>query len=234
MKPGYWWAIAGVIIVLILLAAIMATGIALPGTAVTTTPGPGYGSGNGAGYGAGPGTGAGTGYGAGAGSGAGIGTGLAGISLLPMTDTSPLSDNESGWILFMAEEEQMAHDLYSRWAGMYAVPVFSNIADAETTHAAEVRLLVDRYGLSGTMIGNASTGYRHPEIQALYDTLAAQGDASLTGALEAGVAIENHDIGDLDTAMAGTTRSDVITVYSYLRQGSENHLSAFQRQLGIR
>jgi len=230
MKPGYWWTIAGVILVLILLAAIMATGIALPGTAVTTTSGPGYGSGNGAGYGAGPGTGAGTGYGAGPGSG--TGTGLAGLALLPMTDTSPLSDNESGWILFMAEEEQMAHDLYSRWAGMYTVPVFSNIADAETTHAAEVRLLVDRYGLSGTMIGNASTGYRHPEIQALSDTLAVQGDASLTGAFEAGAAIETRDIADLDTAMAGTTRPDIVQVYSYLRQGSENHLSAFQRQLG--
>jgi len=235
MKPGYWWTIAGIILVLILLAAIMATGIALPGTAVTTTPGPGYGPGSGAGtgpgYGANQGAGAGTGYGAGPVSGTGIG--LAGISLLPMTDTSPLSDNESGWILFMAEEEQMSHDLYSRWAGMYAVPVFSNIADAETTHAAEVRLLVDRYGLSGNRIGNASAGYTNPEIQALYTTLAVQGDASLTGAFEAGVAIETRDIADLDTAMAGTTRPDILQVYSFLKQGSENHLGAFQRQLGI-
>ena len=229
MKPGYWWTIAGVILVLILLAAIMATGIALPGTAVTTTPGPGYGTGQGAGTGSGIGPGA----GAGTGIGVGAGTGTAGLTLLPMTDISPLSDNESGWIIFMAEEEQMSHDLYSRWAGMYAVPVFSNIADAETTHAAEVRLLVDRYGLSGTRIGNASAGYSNAEIQALYDTLAMQGDASLTGAFEAGVAIETRDIADLDTAMAGTTRPDILQVYSFLKQGSENHLDAFQRQLGI-
>ena len=230
MKPGYVWTIAGVILVLILLAVIMATGI-VPGTAGTTTPGYGYGPGTGTGNGAGAGTGAGTGYGPGTGTGAGTGT--AGLTLLPMTNTSALSDTEIAGILFMAEEEQMSHDLYSRWAGMYTIPVFSNIADAEITHAAEVRLLVDRYGLSATRIGNASAGYTNPEIQALYETLAVQGDASLIGAFEAGVAIENRDIADLDTAMAGTTRSDILQVYSFLKQGSENHLAAFQRQLGM-
>jgi len=116
---------------------------------------------------------------------------------------------------------------------MYVAPVFSTIADAETTHAAEVRLLVDRYGLSGTRIGNASTGYSNPEIQALYDTLAVQGDASLNGAFEAGVVVESRDIADLDRAIAGTTRPDIIQVYSNLRMGSESHLRAFQRQLGM-
>ncbi len=59
-----------------------------------------------------------------------------------------------------------------------------------------------------------------------------QGDASLTGALEASLAVEERDIADLDYALAGTTRADIIQVYSNLRRGSENHRSAFLRQLG--
>ena len=54
----------------------------------------------------------------------------------------------------------------------------------------------------------------------------------LTGALEAGLAVEERDIADLDHALANTTRADIVQVYSSLRQGSENHKSAFLRQPG--
>ena len=87
-------------------------------------------------------------------------------------------------------------------------------------------------GLQGNPIGNASTGYHNTTIQSLYTTLAAQGDASLTGAFEAGLAVEERDIADLDHALANTKRADIIQVWSSLRQGSENHKSAFLRQLG--
>ena len=113
----------------------------------------------------------------------------------------------------MREEEQLAHDLYARWAGMYGIPVFSNIASSETTHYSEVQLLIDRYGLTDHRIGNASAGYSDPVIQSLHTTLAAQGDASLTGALEAGLAVEERDIADLDHALANTTRADIVQVY---------------------
>jgi hypothetical protein len=99
-------------------------------------------------------------------------------------------------------------------------------------HIGEVQLLIDRYGLTNHRIGNASVGYSDPVIQSLYTTLTAQGDTSQTAALEAGLAIEERDIADLDMALANTTRADIIQVYSNLRRGSENHKSAFLRQLG--
>jgi hypothetical protein len=95
-----------------------------------------------------------------------------------------------------------------------------------------VQLLIDRYGLGDHRIGNASAGYTDPVIQSLYTTLAAQGDASQTGAFEASLAVEVRDIADLDKALANTTRADITQVYSNLRRGSENHKSAFLRQLG--
>ncbi|NMB80096.1 MAG: DUF2202 domain-containing protein, partial [Methanomicrobiales archaeon] len=139
---------------------------------------------------------------------------------------------EKSDILFMREEEQLAHDLYMRWAAKYPVPIFSNIAASETQHISEVRLLMDRYGLSETLVGNGATGFRNATIQALYTSLGAQGDASQTAAFEAGLAVEERDIEDLDNAIAATSRPDIIQVYQNLRAGSENHKSAFLRQLG--
>ncbi|HSQ93525.1 MAG TPA: DUF2202 domain-containing protein, partial [Methanoregula sp.] len=170
--------------------------------------------------------------GSGAAAGSGTGTGEGYPVLLPQTDTTLLSDRETAWVLFMREEEQLAHDAYTRWAANYPVPVFSTIAASETMHIGEVQLLIDRYGLTSHRIGNASAGYSDPVIQSLYTTLTAQGDTTQTAALEAGLAIEERDIADLDMALANTTRADIIQVYSNLRRGSENHKSAFLRQLG--
>ena len=51
-------------------------------------------------------------------------------------------------------------------------------------------------------------------------------------ALRAGIAIEEHDIADLDAAIANTSREDIQQVYLNLRAGSENHLKSFQQVLG--
>lgn len=164
--------------------------------------------------------------------GGGAGPGEEYPTLLPVTDTTPLSDAEVSFILLIQEEEQMAHDLYVRWAGRYPTPVFPAIAESETRHIGEVRLLIDRYGLSGHRAGNASSGYLCPVIQSFYNSLRTQGDVSPESALEAGLAVEEQDISDLDRAIANTSRADLLQVYRNLRQGSENHTSAFLRQLG--
>ena len=223
MEKTNRWIIGTVILVIVILAAGCATSRpqAVPA------------AGSGQGYGPGQGSGQAQAGGVGAGTGTGTGPGSAGISpsLLPRTDASLLSSSETADILFLREEEQLAHDLYMRWAGKYTVPVFSNIAQSETMHYSEVQLLVDRYGIPGR-IGNGSAGYTSPVIQALYDDLGPKGDASLAGAFEAGLAVEERDIADIDRMKANTTRTDLLQVYTNLRQGSENHRSAFLRQLG--
>ena len=212
MEKSHWLLIGGTVIVVIVIIAVFITGM---GTPVQSSR-PGYGQGQPTGMSRGQGAGPGT----------------VGQTLFQRTDTTTLTVTETADILFMREEEQLAHDLYTRWAMMYGTPVFSNIALSETTHYREVQMLIDRYGLTNHRIGNASAGYSDPVIQSLYTTLAAQGDASLTGALEAGLAVEERDIADLDHALANTTRADIVQVYSNLRQGSMNHKSAFLRQLG--
>lgn len=214
MENKHWWIVGAVIIIIILLGIVFGANPAVR----MQSAGPGTGTGPGSGYGQAQPPGAGTG-----------GTYL---TLLARTDMTPLSGTETADILFMREEEQLAYDAYTRWAGKYPVPVFSNIAGSERTHYSEVQLLIDRYDLSGNRIGDASGGYTSPVIQSLYTTLSMQGDASQTAAFEAGLAIEERDIADLDRVAANTNRADIRAVYANLRQGSENHRSAFLRQLG--
>lgn len=210
MEKSNWLLIGGVIIVIIVIIAVFIAGMG----STSRSSRPGYGQGQQAGQ------------------GQGTGPGMNTLVLLPQSDTTSLTEAEIADILFLREEEQLAHDLYARWAGMYPLPVFSNIAASEITHYNEVQLLIDRYRLGDHRIGNASVGYTDLVIQSLYTTLSAQGDTSLTGALEASLAVEERDIADLDRALANTTRADIIQVYSNLRRGSENHKSAFLRQLG--
>lgn len=214
MEKKHWGIIGIVILIIILLVIIFG---ANPAVRV---------------QGARPGTGNGQGPGYDQANLPGAGTGGSSLTLLERTDMIPLTDTEAADILFMREEEQLAYDAYTHWTGKYPVPVFSNIAGSERTHYSEVQLLIDRYDLLSHRIGNASSGYTNPVIQSLYNTLSMQGDTSQTAAFEAGLAIEERDIADLDRVAANTTRADIRQVYSNLRKGSENHKSAFLRQLG--
>ncbi len=165
--------------------------------------------------------------GLGPGFGAGVGFNLT----IPDPSEDPITETEIAGMLFMREEEQMAHDLYAVWSEMYALPIFGNIAQAEVTHASEVQFLLDRYNVSSENIGNLSSGYGEPAIQTLSASLEKQGSLSLTDALKAGVMIEERDISDLEKVLTNTTREDLKVVYGNLLSGSENHLSAFNTQL---
>jgi len=214
MENKHWWIVGILVVIIILLVIVLGV---TPAVRV---------------QGAGPGTGNSQGPGYEQAQPAGAGTGGVSLTLLARTDMTPLTETEAAGILFMREEEQLAYDAYTRWAGKYPVPVFSNIAGSERTHYTEVQLLIDRYDLLRHRIGNASSGYTNPEIQSLYNSLSMQGDTSQTAAFEAGLAIEERDIADLDRVAANTTRGDIRQVYANLRQGSLNHKSAFLRQLG--
>jgi hypothetical protein len=154
-----------------------------------------------------------------------------------MTATvSALSSSEEEGLIFMREEEKLAHDVYATLYAQWGLPVFQNIANSESTHTAAVKVLLDRYGIADPAAGNGVGEFTNPELQKLYDQLVAQGSTSLVDALKVGVAIEEKDILDLQTRLAQTSSADVQLLYNNLMQGSENHLRAFtstlQRQSG--
>ena len=64
-----------------------------------------------------------------------------------MVPGSTLTAEETASLTFMIEEEKLAHDLYVELGDAWDLRVFTNISSAETQHEAEVRALLDAYGV---------------------------------------------------------------------------------------
>lgn len=146
--------------------------------------------------------------------------------------TVELSDVQKEGLVFMAEEEKVARDVYLHLSDTWGEIVFSNIAKSEQKHMDAVERLLVRNSLEVPSTMDKQGVFENEELQALYDELIVQGDSSLNDALEVGVAIEEKDIADLEELLnESPIPSDVERVYGKLLGGSFNHLNAFNRKL---
>ena len=76
----------------------------------------------------------------------GYGPGNAGCLLA--TPSGTLTAVQRSTLQANAQEEKLAHDLYTEFAARYDDPVFDRIAASETRHLEAVRTLLARYDLS--------------------------------------------------------------------------------------
>lgn len=150
---------------------------------------------------------------------------------LSTVSNSLLSDPEVNDLLYMREEEKLAHDVYVILVDRWGVPVFNNIAGSELNHASSVLTLLDRYGIADPAEGLNPGQFNNSELQDLYNQLVEQGSLSLNAALKVGAAIEEIDILDLQDANTRTNQADIQLVYDNLLQGSYNHLRSFVNTL---
>jgi hypothetical protein len=141
-------------------------------------------------------------------------------------DTSEINN-----LLFMREEEKLAHDVYVTLYEQWGLRVFDNISYSEERHTEAVLALLNYYSIEDIVRDNPLGVFENKELQALYDTLLVTGNASEIGALKVGALIEEVDIKDLEDELALTDKEPIITVYSNLLYGSKNHLRAFVRNL---
>lgn len=194
--------------------AIAAGGPAAPnGTGTCTSTGTAQGPMNGAGGGRGM-------------QGQGNGRGMQGQGAITAT-SGTLTTSQRATLVWMAEEEKLAHDVYVALAAKYPATVqFARIANAEAAHLASIQTLLARYGIDDPTTGMAAGEFRTAAFQSLYDDLVARATTT-ANALAVGVTIEKLDIADLTSAMSGLTAPDVLQVYTNLRNGSERHLAAF-------
>ena len=150
-----------------------------------------------------------------------------GIGFVSAGET-PGSD-EVNQILFMLEEEKLARDIYSELGEIWNIRIFSNISASEENHRSQVQSLAEAYGIA---YPNLEPGkFKDPELQAMYDELLVQGKSSERAAMEVGETVEITDIADIDSILKTQITDDWRDVLERLRHGSENHLSAFRRQL---
>ena len=138
-----------------------------------------------------------------------------------------LGDDEVASLLYMGEEEKLAHDVYVTMYAQWGYPIFANIAVAEQTHTEAILQLMALYGIPDPAVGNDVGKFVNSDLQALYNDLVAQGSQSLADALLVGGLIEETDILDLKASIADTAHPDIQFVYNNLLNGSENHLRNF-------
>jgi hypothetical protein len=176
------------------------------------------------------------GIGVGGGNGMGASGGSGPCSLIgTAAATAPsgtLSAAQKTTLARMAEEEKLAHDLYTAFAARYDAQVFGRIAAAETQHLDAVRTLLARYDVTDPTAGKAAGDFTDAAVQATYDRLLTQGTASLDGALKAGHTVESDDIAALTKARSGLDAPDVQQVYANLLAASLMHQTAFDHWLG--
>lgn len=145
--------------------------------------------------------------------------------------TTTISDEEAAGLVFMREEEKLARDVYVVLGDMWGLPIFDNIASAESTHMDSILGLLDAYGLDDPAANTGIGVFESSELQSLYDDLIAMGSVSPEAALEVGAIIEETDIIDIEQYLAATDAPDITRVYENLLAGSLNHLKAFVSQL---
>lgn len=142
----------------------------------------------------------------------------------PATADATLKKN----LAYMREEERLARDLYKAFADKYGSDTaFARIATSEQRHMDAIGVLLTRYGIDDPSAGRTAGSFANADLQKLYDDLLAQGKQSLQDAYKAGVAVEDADIADLNTALKETTAADATRVFENLKRGSEMHLAAF-------
>jgi hypothetical protein len=150
----------------------------------------------------------------------------------PVLSAEDLSAEEIAGLMYMREEEKLAHDVYVALFNVWGANVFSQIALSEAEHTEAIRRLIEAHGLEDPAATNPAGVFENDDLQALYDKLVAMGQASLVEALKVGCLIEEKDIQDINDKKAEVLdEPDIVQVYDNLLCGSRNHLRAFNATL---
>lgn len=150
---------------------------------------------------------------------------------VPVVDSGiATADATAEQLVYLIEEEKLAHDVYQAMFDLWGSRVFGNILQSEQSHQSQVLTVMNtrdikdpRSSKSGVFVNSA--------LQDLYNQLIEKGSKSAVDAYEVGIAIEELDIDDLTKMLATAKDPDVIAMMENLRRGSENHLRAFNNQL---
>lgn len=148
-----------------------------------------------------------------------------------VTSSNDLSQVEINNLYYLRDEEKMAYDVYQVLGDKWSIQAFQNISNSEERHQSKVVGLMEKYGLEDKSKNLGVGKFSDQELQKIYETLVAEGGKSLLSALYVGATIEILDIDDLNRILTQTQKPDLIQVFQNLKMGSENHLSAFKKQI---
>lgn len=135
-----------------------------------------------------------------------------------------ITDKQKSDLLFMYQEEKLAHDTYEYFSKIYSIKVFNNIANSEEKHMDEIKTLLVTYKIAIPSLKNGQ--FLDKSLQDLYNKFINDGKKSQDEAIKISLLIEDKDIDDLKEKIKSSP-DDIKLVYSNLLKGSENHKKAF-------
>jgi hypothetical protein len=134
-------------------------------------------------------------------------------------------------LLYMWEEEKMAHDFYLKMFEKYRKRIFSNITESEKRHMNAIKHLMNERGIS-TPVDEKEIGFfKNPEMARHYEELLQSGHKSLYDAYEAGLTLEKADIVDLDERIKRANTPQVRQVLGNLKEASYRHKDSLEKHL---
>lgn len=142
-----------------------------------------------------------------------------------------LTAQEQTDLVYLIQEEKLAHDVYVFAYEKYGEMIFNNITSSEQSHMDQVEVVLVKYGITNPIDGLDVGVFQNAALQTLYGNLIAIADSSLVHALKVGATIEDLDIHDIETLYANSVNPDLIGVYDVLTCGSRNHLRSFISKL---
>lgn len=142
-----------------------------------------------------------------------------------------LTEEEKSSLIFMREEEKLAHDVYTTLYAKWNLMIFNSISNSEQTHTDAILLLLNKYGLTDPVGSNDIGEFSDTLFTRLYQELVLAGNASLLDALKVGATIEDLDLVDLRNALSQLSNADMIATYQNLSKGSRNHLRSFYSKI---
>ena len=155
---------------------------------------------------------------------------IAGIGFAPLANAAVRPTTAQKLQLqYLIEEEKLARDVYLYLAANVTTAKFSNIAKSEQTHMDQIAAVLKTYNYFNPTTTRAAGVFRDKSLQALYNTLIAQGSVDVAAAMQVGRDIENLDIKDLQVMLKSTMPADMKLALDNLLKGSYNHLAAFNR-----
>lgn len=142
--------------------------------------------------------------------------------------TAVVSESRDADLLFLVEEEKMAHDLYTDFYDAWGQQRFANIASSESQHINAVLGLLHRYNLTPPATLSEHGVFQNEKIKQMYIDLKTRGLQSRADAIAVGVIVEETDIQDLQEMLARSP-VDMQAVLTNLLEASKRHLAAFSR-----
>jgi len=144
--------------------------------------------------------------------------------------TTTLTQTQENDLVYMYQEEKVARDVYRALGDQWDSKTFANIQRSEQKHMNILKDVLEKYDIPVPVIEDTEGVFENETLQSLYEELVAEGQNSLSEALNIGVILEETDIIDLEARMINVP-DDVASAYSKLLKGSNSHLRAFNRAL---